>query len=210
MQVLAADLDIVLGLVPVQVVARVVGAAVWYMRVVVGRADRQAGKIVSGVPTIDGCGRFGPVEGGVAAFTSCTMRPPLNTVDHVPRMFFEHLRLDRGVRGMPPAARMNGLSQSHRDIRDRQAVVRRQLVVDAAEQALLRGLDGVGEGLARQLRRAGHDGARLALVFVRREVVQLVLDDRAAEGAADLLIRVGQDHLRTKSGALSLSLRKFP
>ena len=48
------------------------------------------------------------------------------------------------------------------------------------------------------------DRARLALVFVRREVMDLVLDDRPAERAADLLVLVRQHPVGDRIGRVEL------
>ncbi len=72
------------------------------------------------------------------------------------------------------------------------AVLARHLIVDAPENGLLRVLVRGGEALARQRRGVREDRARLALVLVRGEVMHLVLDDRTAERAANLLILVRQ------------------
>src|SRR6185436_12576014 len=77
-------------------------------------------------------------------------------------------------------------------------IVRRHLVIDAREDALLAVLVRNGEALAGQRRGRREDRAGLAFIFIRHEVVRAVLDDRTAEGAAELLVLVRQNTVRDR------------
>ncbi len=73
-----------------------------------------------------------------------------------------------------------------------EVIVRALLPVAAAEEAVLNQLGVEGERLSGQRRRRREDRVRLVLALERREEVHLVLDQRPADRAADLLVRIGQ------------------
>ena len=75
---------------------------------------------------------------------------------------------------------------------DEQVVLGSHLVVGASERVMLECIARQRDGFAPVRRRSDDGRVRLALVLVRNEVVELVLDDRAAQRPARLLIRIRQ------------------
>ena len=80
-----------------------------------------------------------------------------------------------------------------------QAHRRRQLLIEP-HAAKLHVSDAVQLDVEPRIRCRPDRGQRLALVFIVAEEMQLVLDDRAAQRAADLLILVGQDAFQHRVG----------
>ena len=196
--VLHADLDVVPVLVPVQVVAALEVVLARMLRVVVWRADRQTGEVVFGRADHRRLRCVGPVEVVVAdahlvhfVAAGRNMRPGAEQVRR-------RLGLHRRVRRVAVDAEHERVAPVPPRSADAQSAVARQLIVDAAEETLLAVLVRHGEGLAGQRRRAAEERPGFTLVLVRREVMQLVLDDRSAERSADLLVRVRQHTVRDR------------
>ena len=87
-----------------------------------------------------------------------------------------------------------------------QAHLRRQLLVEAhAGQVDV--MRTVQRDVERGIRRRPDRRQRLMLVFVVGEVVQLVQDDRSADGAADLLVLVGDLRVEHRIGGVPAGCR---
>ena len=85
-----------------------------------------------------------------------------------------------------------------------QSILLGHLIVHACEETLLIVLVWNREALSGKSRRRRKIGARLTLVLVRNEKVCLVLDDRSADRAADLLIGVRQHAIGDGVGRIQL------
>jgi len=163
------------------------------LRIVVRRADRQARNAVLGRAEQRRLGRVRPMETVVATLE---LEQPV-AARHDPGPGAEDIR---GVLGLIRRLGRRNRAVGHeegirpRPVRssDRQAIDSCQLIVDPRQEALLPVLVRHRHALPRQQRRVLERRARLALVLVGREVVDLVLDDRSAEREADLLVRVRQ------------------
>src|SRR6266508_1779785 len=105
------------------------------------------------------------------------MRP---AAEHVGR----RLRLDGCIRWMAVGREHERIAPGPSRPADRQPAGAGHLIVDAGQKTLLSVLVRNREALTRQVRGDAEEGPGLAIVLVRREVVQLVLDDRTAERSA--------------------------
>ena len=190
-QELAAELHVVAAAVPGQVVAGVAVVLVEPLRVVVGLADGQSREaVLEGVADLRQA-LVGPLEVVVADLqflNQVARQHPRPGAEHVGGLLGLHRRVRRVAGGgQHERVRPVPVRAAHAE-----SVVGGQLVVGAAQEAPLRVLERNREGLRRQRRRRGEAGAGLALVLVGGEVVELVLDHRPAERAADLLVLVRQ------------------
>ena len=190
--VLGADLEIVLLLVDAEVGAAGPVVLVQRLRIVVRRAERQARDAVLGRAEHRVLRRVGPVEAVVAALdledAVAALHHARPGAEHVGRV----LGLIRRRRRMAAGREHLGVLPAPARSANREPVVQRQLIVDAHQEAALPVLVRNAEALGRQRRGVGEDRARLALVLVRPEEVDLVFDDRPAQRGADLLVRVRQ------------------
>ena len=194
---------------PVEVISRFEIVLMEQLRVVVRLADCQARKIVLDglVEAVERIVR--PIEVVVADTNFLHFRlahHPVPDADDVCRL----LRLNGRVRGVAAGSQDERIAPVPPRSADGHAILRGELIVHAREEAFLVVLVRNRERLSRQRRWCGERRARLSLVFVGREIMNLVLDDRPAERPADLLVLVRQHRVREEVGRVQRVVAKEP
>ena len=211
-QELAAELQVVMAARVVrvrEVVAHVPDPLVLVPRIELVAADREAGERDAGRPGRDAVGRLpvlrprrevrvGETEHGLP-HPDLVQRPVAQDLRELPEVLVVVFVVGPGRRRMALkiGRREKRLEEPARRELPHHARLRRQLIVETHAALLL--VVGAGQrDVERRVRRVPDAGPRLALVFVVGEVVQLVLDDRAAKRRAELLVVDGLDAVQDR------------